>query len=263
MNQFEPPTQSRDGMAQRVALVTGAAAGIGWAIAQSLGATSHTVVLLDRAPEVAERAAQLRDEGRRAFHYQFDAADLPGIAAACAEIRALAGEVDVLVNNAGIHSKRDGKKYEIEELGLDVWEYTMRLNLTSPFVFCQALLPGMKQRGWGRVINIASRAARTYSAPTGVHYAVSKTGLIGLARSIAGDYAAYGVTANCIAPGRVDTLLSRTSSEEVRRKALKEIPLGREATTGEIGAAAAFLASDAAAYITGAVLDVNGGGFIG
>jgi 3-oxoacyl-[acyl-carrier protein] reductase len=120
----------------------------------------------------------------------------------------------------------------------------------------------MQARKWGRIINITSRAGRTFVAPAGVDYAASKAGLIGLTRHLGGTYAPFGITVNCIAPGRVETPLSSQSSPEVIANAVKGIPVGRLGTTEEIGATAAFLASDAASYITGACLDVNGGAFI-
>jgi 3-oxoacyl-[acyl-carrier protein] reductase len=139
----------------------------------------------------------------------------------------------------------------------------LRINLTAPFILCRELVPAMQQRGWGRVINIASRAGRTFIPPAGLHYSASKAGLIGLTRQLAGSFAAFGITANCIAPGRIETPLSSQSSAEVLRQSVAAIPAQRLGTTDEIAAAARFLASDAAGYVTGVCIDVNGGAFIG
>jgi 3-oxoacyl-[acyl-carrier protein] reductase len=125
------------------------------------------------------------------------------------------------------------------------------------------LLPGKKERGWGRVNNVSSRAARTYSDRAGTHYVASKAGLVGLTRKIAGDYAPYGITANCVAPGQVATGMAAQSSSAVLAAASRDALVGRIGTAEEVAATIRFLASGPAGYITGAVIDVNGGSFIG
>jgi 3-oxoacyl-[acyl-carrier protein] reductase len=169
----------------------------------------------------------------------------------------------VLVNCAGVSQKRNGLPIPPTEVVTAEWQRVLFINLTAPFLLCRELLPGMQAKGWGRVINIASRAGRTFVPPAGADYATSKAGLIGLTRHLGGTYAPYGITVNCIAPGRVETPLSSQSSAEVLAAAVKGIPVGRLGTTDEVAAAAAYLASDAAAYVTGTCLDVNGGAFIG
>ena len=139
----------------------------------------------------------------------------------------------------------------------------LRINLTAPFLLCRELLPGMLKQRFGRIVNIASRAGRTFVGPAATHYAASKAGVIGMTRHLAGLYAAQGVTVNAIAPGRIETPLSSTSSAAVLDAAVAAIPAHRLGTADEIADAALFLASPGAGYVTGVCLDVNGGVFMG
>jgi 3-oxoacyl-[acyl-carrier protein] reductase len=249
---------------KRVALVTGGAAGIGWGISQALAADGLHVVILDKSDQVQTRVKELNERGGAAEGATVDLMDLQQVQSSIDWLRANHGWVDVLVNNAGGHPRRpDGGKYDLAELPLEVWEATFRLNLTVPFLLCKGLVPLMAEQGWGRVINIASRAARTAITRVGAHYPASKTGLVGLTRSVAAEFSPKGVTANCIAPGRVVTALELVTSEEERAEARREMLVGRPGTIDEIGAAASFLASEKAAFITGVVLDANGGAFVG
>ncbi len=249
-------------MPSRTALVTGAASGIGLAIATALSADGLRVVLADRSDAVLTAAEKLAADGRDVRAHVVDVAEEAQLLALSAGLLADSG-CDVLVNNAGVHPKRDGGHYSMPDITTADWERVLRINLTAPFILCRALLPAMQQRGWGRVINIASRAGRTFIPPSGMHYSASKAGLIGLTRQIAGTYAADGVTANCIAPGRIETPLSSQSSPEVLRHAVAAIPAKRLGTPDEIAAVARFLASEGAGYVTGVCVDVNGGVFMG
>lgn len=249
---------------KRVALVTGGAGGIGWGISQALAADGFHVVIVDKSDQVEPRVKELKDRGFAAEGVTVDLMDLKQVESLIDRMRATHGAVDVLVNNAGGHPRRpDGGKYDLAELPLEVWEATFRLNLVVPFLLCKGLVPLMAEKGWGRVINIASRAARTAITRVGAHYPASKTGLVGLTRSVAAEFSPKGVTANCIAPGRVVTALESLTSEEERVAARREMLVGRPGTIDEIGAAASFLASDKAAFITGIVLDANGGAWVG
>lgn len=248
---------------KRTAVVTGGAGGIGLASATALAAQGFGVVLLDRSADEALKAADtLRGSGAAVRVVVADLASLAEVVRAADDILA-AGGCDVLVNNAGIHPKKNGGKFETPEIPLDDWERVLRVNLTAPFLLCQRLMPGMRAKGWGRVVNIASRAGRTYIPTVTAHYSTSKAGLIGFTRQLAGEFAADGVTVNCVAPGPVTTALSSQNSPEVRERLMKSVPIGRASVPAEIASAVAFLASDAASYMTGAVLDVNGGGFMG
>ncbi len=247
--------------AKRIALVTGSASGIGYAIAKQLCADGLCVVMADRSDTIREAAERL-SAGGETRAYQADLADERQILALTDYMKENFGCCDVLVNNAGISPKKNGGKFSLPEVKFADWELVFRINLSAPFLLCRELVPLMQESGWGRVINVTSRAGRTYAEPVSIHYSASKAGLIGMTRQIAGDYARYGITANCIAPGRIETPLSKQNSESIIAKAITSIPAGRLGTPDETAAVARFLASDEASYITGAIVDVNGGAFM-
>lgn len=246
----------------RRVLVTGAASGIGLAIARAFLSGGDAVMLADRDPRVNDIVAALRSQGRLASARQVDLSDPAQAVALARAAETELGACDVLINNAGISPKRNGLPPSPFDIGVEDWELTLRTNLTTPFVLCRELLPGMVARRFGRVVNIASRAGRTFVGPAGTHYAASKAGLIGMTRHLAGLYAGDGITVNAVAPGRVETPLSSTSSPAVLAAAVATIPARRLGTPDEIAAAALYLASDGAAYVNGVCLDVNGGVFM-
>jgi 3-oxoacyl-[acyl-carrier protein] reductase len=245
------------------ALVTGAASGIGLAIARALLARGDAVMLTDRDPRVHSIADEFRQQGWSAHAQTADLANLSEARALARNAETQLGGCDILVNNAGISPKRSGLPPSPLEVDDGEWEETLRVNLSAPFVLCRELLPGMIERRHGRIVNIASRAGRTFVGPAATHYAASKAGLIGMTRHLAGLYAGDGITVNAIAPGRIETPLSSTSSAAVLQAAVAAIPARRLGTPDEIAAAALFLASDGAAYMTGVCLDVNGGVYMG
>ena len=248
---------------QKTAVITGAASGIGLESARWLRDSGVALILLDRSEAVRDVASTLSTKGVRVQAVAADLSDLEAVAQAGERILSLCSGVDILVNNAGVHPKVDGRIAQFEEITLADWEFVFRVNTTAPFLLCQKLVPSMKARQWGRVINIASRAGRTYSPRAGTHYSASKAAVIGMTRKIAGDYAAFGITANCIAPGQIETPLARTSKPEVLAEAAKKIPAGRLGTVAEIASAVTYLASDGASFVTGTVVDINGGETIG
>ena len=243
----------------KTALVTGAVSGIGLAIARRLARDGYQVLMADRADSV-HQAASLAAEGAVAATGLI--ADV-GSAAGIDALRSQLGErrVDVLVNNAGISRGRAG--FDVTATMPEEWERVIAVNLTAPFLLSQIVVPGMRQRGWGRIVNIASRAGRTGVLTGGLPYAASKAGLIGMTRALALQCAAQGITANSIAPGWVETPLTGRTPPAAAAKALQAIPLGRVAQPDEIAGIVAFLCSADAAYITGAVIDANGGSFMG
>jgi 3-oxoacyl-[acyl-carrier protein] reductase len=247
----------------RIALVTGAASGIGLATSRRLAAQGLRVVLLDRSDSVHASTSALVSQGLSAVALQADLHDPVQLRRAADWVKAEEGGCDVLVNNAGIHPKRDGVITAFEDASLEEWEQVLRINLTAPFLLCQKLIAGMKARRWGRIINVASRAGRTWSGLAGAHYVASKAGLIGLTRKLAGDYAAFGITANCVAPGQIETPMALASSKTVLASGARTTPAGRMGTVDEVASAIHYLASDDAGFVNGAVLDINGGGFIG
>ncbi|SEB18611.1 SDR family NAD(P)-dependent oxidoreductase [Variovorax sp. YR216] len=247
---------------QRSVLVTGGAAGIGLAIARGFAGLGHRVLLAD-VSETVHAAAERLSTPQAPVHSQLaDVGDEEQVLRVTARLQDLFGGCDILINCAGISSKRNGQPVPPTEVTTADWQRVLGVNLTAPFLLSRELIPGMRQRGFGRIVNIASRAGRTFVAPAGVDYAASKAALIGLTRHLAGTYAPDGITVNCVAPGRIETALSSLSSPEVIAAATRAIPMGRLGTTDEVAAAVLFLASEAASYVTGACVDVNGGVFM-
>ncbi|MBF3851501.1 SDR family oxidoreductase [Burkholderia pseudomallei] len=246
---------------ERTAVITGAASGIGLATARALAADGVGLVLLDRSESVKDVANSV---GVVKVHTIIaDLGDLDQVLQAADEVNKKFGGCDILVNNAGVHPKRDGKFISFEEMTVEDWETVFRINTTAPFLLCQKLVAGMKERRWGRIVNIASRAGRTFSNRAGTHYSASKAALIGMTRSVAGAYASFGITANCVAPGQIETPLAQTSDPEVLKRAANSTPAGRLGTADEVASAVRYLTTDGAGFVTGTVIDVNGGDFIG
>ncbi len=248
----------------RTAMVTGAAQGIGRAVAARLAADGARVVLVDiNERALAETAAQLAAAGSAVVTVAGDVA-APDTAKRAA---ALAGErfggADILVNNAGISPKHAGQKATLARMALEEWRRVLDVNLTAAFLFCQACLPSMQARRWGRIVNMSSLAGRTRSDVPGVHYGATKAGIIGFSRLLANELGPDGITVNCVAPGRIVTPLNENFSEAENRAYLARLPVRRLGTPEEVAAAVAYLASDEAAFVTGAVIDVNGGAFMG
>jgi 3-oxoacyl-[acyl-carrier protein] reductase len=246
-------------MSTRVAVVTGAASGIGLATARQFLSDGHRVVMIDRSPQAGDIAREL---GSSATALVADVGRADDVHAAMKEVATRFGRCDILVNNAGIHPKKDGGKWKIEEIPLAQWNEVLAINLTASFLFCQLALPMMRTQGWGRIVNISSRGGRTVSPVASAHYAATKAGMIGFTRILALEGAPDRITANCVAPGPIETAMTAGSSAEVRSAFAKAVPLGRYGDPQDIAATVAFLASDAAAFITGAVFDVNGGTYM-
>jgi 3-oxoacyl-[acyl-carrier protein] reductase len=244
----------------RTALITGAAAGIGLSVAEQLLHRGARVLLADRNPEVHETALRL---GPRAAAIEVDLQSEQAVLDLAKYADNAADGCDILINNAGLHPKKDGRPFKLEELEIAHWEQVLWINLTAPFLLCRELMPAMRRRGWGRVINVASRVGRTYVPFSGLHYSASKAGLIGLTRQLGGENAAFGITVNCVVPGRIDTPRSEQFAADLAARLKESIPANRWGTPEDAAASVAYLASDSAAFITGACLDINGGAFIG
>jgi len=242
----------------RIALVTGASQGIGRACALELARAGATVALAARnEAKLAEVASEIEAAGGQAAAFALDVSSKDSIKAGAKAVIARFGKVEILVNNAGI--TRDGLMLRMKRAD---WDDVLGTNLTGAFLLTQALLSPMLKNRWGRIINIASVVGRTGQAGQ-VNYAASKAGLIGLTRSMAREVASRGITVNAVAPGYIETPMTAVLDEKQRAAMMTAIPLGRPGTAADIAQSVAFLASDAASYITGHVLDVNGGMYMG
>ncbi len=239
----------------KVALVTGGSRGIGRAICLELGRRGATVVLSYAGNEAAatETVQALTAAGAKAQALKFDVADTAACATAVEQVVKEHGRVDVLVNNAGVAIDGLLMRFKDED-----WDRTLDTNLKGAFALMRAVSrPMMKQRG-GAIVNVSSIVGEMGNAGQAA-YAASKAGLIGLTKSVARELASRMVRVNCVTPGFVVTDMTAGLSPELKEKMTEAIPLGRIGNADEIAAAVAFLASDAASYITGEVLKVNGG----
>ena len=250
-------------MTQKIALVTGAASGIGLAASELLLKDGIAVVMADRSPEVIAIAKELGARmGGKATGMVVELSKEDNVLKLAHDVLAQHGRVDILVNNAGVHPKNGGNKFYLEEITSEQWATVLAINLTAPFLLSRELIPQMKARKWGRVINISSNSARTVVPPTSAAYVTSKHGIIGLTHMSAYECASHGVTVNAIAPGPVRTGLTGQSSAANQELITKLVPMGRYGEPMELAVVIQFLASDASSFITGAVLDVNGGSVI-
>ena len=237
----------------KVALVTGASRGIGRAIASRLAEQGAMVVAAARDTHARECVAALTSAGRRAELMTLDVTDAAALERAPGAIVTAHGRLDILVSNAGI--TRDQLLLRMKR---EAWDQVLATNLTATFVLAQAALrPMLKQQG-GRIIAVSSVVGQTGNAGQ-ANYAASKAGLIGFAKALAREVASRAITVNVIAPGMIETDMTRAVAAAAHGELERQIPLGRLGTVDEIAAAACFLASDEASYITGHVLAVNGG----
>lgn len=242
----------------KVAFVTGASQGIGRAIAVALSAAGAHVALAARSEQkLAEVAGQIQSAGGEALSVKMDVADPGQIKAGFQQALAKFGRLDILVNNAAI--TRDGLALRMK---LEDWDTVMRTNLTAAHLCTQQALSTMMKQRWGRIINITSVVAETGNAGQ-ANYVAAKAGLIGLTRAIATEMASRNITVNAVAPGFIATPMTDPLPEKVKEEMKARIPLGRFGTENDVAAVIVFLASEEAGYITGHVLDVNGGMHMG
>jgi 3-oxoacyl-[acyl-carrier protein] reductase len=239
----------------KTALVTGGSRGIGKAVALALAARGADVgvTCLTGCKFAEDVRAAIRDLGRRAEYFAHDVGDSAEVVRMAAEVNDMLGGIDILVNNAGITRDRSFKKMTQE-----MWDAVIAVNLTGVFVVTKQFVDGMADRGWGRVINISSIVGEVGNFGQ-ANYAAAKAGVIGLTKTLAREYAPKGVTVNAVAPGFIKTRMLQDVPEKAIEAVINMTPVGRLGEPVEIAAGVAFLASPAASYITGHVLDINGG----
>jgi len=245
----------------RVAVVTGAASGIGRGVAEQLGVEGHVVAVLDRNGAAARDVADgMLARGSKAMAVEVDVADRASVEASFAEVRGRLGPVGILVTSAGIESFT-----ALADVTHELWDRIIAVNLTGTFACVQAAVPDMLSAGWGRIVTISSSSAQS-GAPNMTHYAASKGGVISLTKALAVELARSGITANTISPSLVDTPMARAAEAAGDFIGVDVVapmvPLGRAGTPHDIAAACSFLCSDSGSYITGQILGVNGGMYI-
>jgi 3-oxoacyl-[acyl-carrier protein] reductase len=237
----------------QVALVTGSSRGIGRAVTRQLAERGATVIAAARGDHAESVAREIVDAGGRCEAVALEVTDPAGVERTLGDVLSRHGRLDVLVNNAGV--TRDQLLLRMKPAD---WDVVIATNLTAAFTCTQAVVRQMIKQRSGRIIAISSVVAQTGNAGQ-ANYAASKAGLIGFAKSMAREVASRGITVNVVAPGLIDTDMTRALGDQIREKWAAQVPLGRLGTPEEVASAVCFLASDEASYITGQVLAVNGG----
>jgi len=243
---------SKTPFSHRCAVVLGASRGIGFAAAAAFADAGATTYFLSRS---GADVRTLRARGKKAFSIRVDATNARDLQDVFRRIIKLRGGVDILVNNLAVN-----QCVPIEKISLDDWNLVLATNLTSLFLSSKLCLPAMKRKRYGKIVNVSSVAARNRSLVSGVHYVCSKAGVIGFTRQLAFEAAPYGINVNAVCPGQTRTpMLVQSMTKSQIRSLEKSIPLRRVATPEEQAKVISFLASEESRYMSGAVLDVNGG----
>lgn len=245
-------------MKKKVALITGAGNGIGQAIAYALASKGIFPIIIDINEEAAQKTENhIKGMGFDAAYYVKDISVVCNIESVVSEIYSTYGSIDILVNNAGILSTTP-----LDDLEEDEWDRVLSINLKSSVFLMKSVVPIMERNNWGRIVNISSLAGRMGGISTGCAYSASKAGLLGLSMCLARKVAPFGVTVNAVAPGTTETDLARGFTKSQLDDLTANIPIGRLIQPSGIAETVCFLVSDSAEYITGAVIDVNGGMFM-
>jgi len=246
------------GLQGRVTLVTGGGSGIGAATAEALAADGACVVAADIAFDSAQAVAtKIRQQGGRALPVHLDVTRPESVREMMKVVHQELGPVHILVNNAGVCPATP-----LADISLEEWNRVLAVNLTGAFLCAQAVLPDMMAVKWGRIVNISSLAGQVGGSIVGAHYVASKGGMLALTKSLALIGAPHGITANAIAPGTVDTPMLDGFAADVRDKLFEAAVVRRPARADEIAAGVRYLVSEAAGYVTGQTLNINGGAFM-
>jgi len=244
----------------KVAIVTGGASGIGAATVRALAKEGAKVMVADINLQGLEKMdAEMKAENLPFFGIQANVAHEIEVERIINKTISQFGGIDLLVNNAGISPKHNGKKANLWEMSIAEWDQVMSVNIRGAFLCCHFAVPNMIERGGGAIVNVSSLAAKVGSALVGNHYVISKAGMVGLTKILAREVADYGIRVNAVAPGRIDTPMIWDMSEEFNKQYLTTVPLKRLGKPEDVADGILFLLSDAASYITGLVLDINGG----
>ena len=255
----------RNRLSNRIAIVTGAARGMGYAIAGALLKEEAKVAIVDIDEDAIKEAVQELDpEATGVIGRSVDVSNKSQVTEFVREVKSLWGQIDILVNNAGgaLHTP-----HQLEEIEEKHWDLVVNVNLKGAFLFCQAVIPSMAERGKGSIINMSALAGHWRASLAGVQYTAAKAGLEGLTRQLAYDWGNAGIRVNAVAPtvtmtgDRIRSLWDGKSRSE-QEKVLASIPLGRLGTPEEVAAAVVFLASDESSYITGITVDIAGGRYL-
>jgi NAD(P)-dependent dehydrogenase (short-subunit alcohol dehydrogenase family) len=242
---------------QRVAIVTGANKGLGLAVAENFVKEGKKVVFVIRSKENLEQTRQRFQQEeiqKQVMFIQLDVSDINGIKSAINEVLNKWGRIDILVNNAGIRFETP-----IEEINEEEWDQVLSVNLKSTFFFSQAVIPAMKERGWGRIINMSSIGGQAGPLTSGAHYSASKAGQIALSKVYARSLAPYGITVNTVAPAAIRTPEMDKMDPAKLAQMVETIPLRRVGEPREVSDLVSYLASESGGFTTGATFDINGG----
>ncbi|NQU16163.1 MAG: SDR family oxidoreductase [Desulfobacteraceae bacterium] len=244
----------------KVAVVTGGASGIGAATVKALATKGTHVVAADiDSGSLKKMEEEFSEAGHSFLALRVNVAAEEDVKEMIDKTVSHFGSIDMLVNNAGISPKHEGKKVNLWEMSIAEWDQVMAVNIRGAFLCCHSAVPVMIENGSGAIVNVSSLAAKVGSVITGCHYVISKAGVIGLTKILAREVAEHGIRVNGVAPGRIDTPMIWDVPPEVNGRYKDMIPLKRLGTPQEVADGIVFLLSDSAAYITGQILDINGG----
>ncbi len=245
----------------RNVLVTGGANGIGLAMTQAFLEKGARVAMVDCNRQKGEQSERMLRETYQDIHFiHADVGDYQSCVQAVAAAEKLLGDIDTLVNNAGISPKRDGQGLPIDELSIEEWTRVCDVNLHGAFYFSKLVSAKMKKNRFGRIVSVSSVAGKTFLGLCAVHYATTKAGIIGLTKHLAGELGPYGINVNAVAPGRIDTDMVAMAGPAANQVFVEQTPLKRLGTTQEVADLCLYLASEKeAGFVTGQVVDVSGG----